>query len=59
MLLHKVECETWDEAAEALLRYCNEEALSKFKVVRGKALPDDFNVSIIYMFDLCITQHAY
>lgn len=45
VLLQKVECETWEEAAESLPHYCNEQALSQFRVVKGKALPDDFKVS--------------
>ena len=48
VLLQKVECETWEEAAEALPQYCNEQAMSQFKVVKGKALPDDFRVSVTF-----------
>lgn len=46
VLLQKVECNTWEEAAEALPQYCNEEALTQFRVVKGKALPDKFKVSV-------------
>jgi len=44
VLLKKVECDSWEEAAEALPQYCNEQALSQFKVVKGKVLSDDFKV---------------
>ena len=46
VMLQKVECETWEEAAESLPHYCNEQALSQFKVVKGKTLPDGFKVSL-------------
>ena len=49
VLLQKVECETWEEAADSLPHYCNDRALSQFRVVKGKALPDDFKVSVTFM----------
>ena len=51
ILLQKVECETWEKAAEVLPHYCNEQALSQFKVVKGKALPDVSEV--YYMSGIC------
>ena len=38
ILLQKVECETWEKAAEVLPHYCNEQALSQFKVVHCQTI---------------------
>lgn len=46
IFLQKVECDTWDEAVDALPDYSNEQTLSQFKLVKGKPLPENFKVGV-------------
>lgn len=36
----------WEEAVEAIPEYANQKVLGRYKVIKGKALPQDFQVKL-------------
>ena len=42
----------WEEAVEAVPEYANHKVLGRYKVIKGKPLPQDFQVKL-RMKDMC------